>query len=80
MKDLEKNIHDDKEEPAAFGKISIIKRTKLLGLALFFLSSILFSSCEVIGGIFKTGVGVGVLLVVIVIVVIVIIVMRAGKK
>ena len=42
--------------------------------------TMLLSSCEVIGGIFKAGMGVGIFIVLAVVLIIVFIVMRAGKK
>lgn len=39
-----------------------------------------FSSCEIIGGIFKTGMGVGIFLVVIVIAIVIYIVSRIGRS
>ena len=39
-----------------------------------------FSSCEVVGGIFKTGMGVGIFISVIVIAIVMIFVSRAGKN
>jgi len=44
------------------------------------LSAVFLSGCEVIGDIFKTGMGVGIFLVVIVIAVIIFIFTRIGKK
>ncbi len=46
-------------------------------LALMILS---FSSCEIIGGIFKTGMGVGIFLVVIVVAIVLYIVSRIGRS
>jgi hypothetical protein len=40
----------------------------------------IFSSCSVIGGIFKAGMGVGIFLVILVIAVIIFLVSRVGKK
>ena len=42
--------------------------------------TMLLSSCEVIGGIFKAGMGVGIFIVVVIVLIIVFFVMRAGKK
>lgn len=57
------------------------KKTKNLAintlLALMILS---FSSCEIIGGIFKTGMGVGIFLVVIVVAIVVYIFSRIGRN
>jgi hypothetical protein len=57
-----------------------MKNSKLLtAFILFFLSSML-SSCAVVGGIFKAGMGFGIFIVVLIIIVIVVIVARVNKK
>ncbi len=48
--------------------------------AAILMASILFSSCEVVGGIFKAGVWVGILIVVAIIVLIIFLVTRSGNK
>ncbi len=42
--------------------------------------SMLMSSCELIGGVFKAGMGVGIFIVVAIIAVVVALIMRSGKK
>jgi hypothetical protein len=54
--------------------------TKTFAVLALIMISILTSSCEFIGGVFKAGVGVGVFIVVLIIGVIIALVMRAGKK
>ncbi len=49
-----------------------------IGVMLFL--SVLFSSCSVVTGIFKAGMGFGIFIVVAIIVVIVVILMKWGKK
>lgn len=56
-----------------------MKNSRLLP-ALFLLLTLSMSSCTVVGGIFKTGMGVGIFLVVLVVVVIIAIVARSGKR
>ncbi len=53
---------------------------KLTPLAAIAAAAILFSGCELIGGIFKAGVWVGVLIVVAVIALIIFIIAKAGGK
>lgn len=48
--------------------------------ALYALMILSFSSCEIIGGIFKTGMGVGIFLVVIVVAIVIYIVSRIGRS
>jgi len=52
----------------------------IISIATIFLVSILFSSCEVIGGIFKAGVWTGILIVAAIIGLIIFLISRAGKK
>ena len=54
------------------------KQTFNIALTIFILTT--FSGCEVIGGIFKAGMGVGIFIVVIVIAIIIFIVSRLGKN
>ncbi len=74
-----KNLQD--EEPvnktANKKKLSPFNIKAILGLLSV---TMLLSSCDVIGGIFKAGMGVGIFVVVLVVAVIVYFVMRAGKK
>ena len=48
--------------------------------ALFVLMILSLSSCEIIGGVFKTGMGVGIFLVVIVVAIVIYIFSRMGKN
>lgn len=48
--------------------------------ALFALMILSLSSCEIVGGIFKTGMGVGIFLVVIVVAIVIYIFSRTGKN
>ncbi len=48
--------------------------------AFIILSTMLFSSCQVVEGIFKAGVGVGIFVVVAIIALVVFVAMRFGKK
>ena len=52
----------------------------LLNIFAIALVTTLFSSCSVIGGIFKAGMGVGIFIVVVVIGIIIAIIAKAGKK
>ena len=54
------------------------KQTFTIALILLMLTT--FSSCEVIGGIFKAGVGVGIFLVLIVVALVVFFISKMGKK
>jgi len=54
------------------------KQTFITALLISFLT--IFSSCSVVGGIFKAGIGVGVFLVVLVIVIIIFFAIRMGKN
>ncbi|MGK4567873.1 hypothetical protein [Flavobacterium sp. 3HN19-14] len=54
-------------------------KTISLRLAAFFLIATLFSSCEVIGDIFKAGMGVGIFIVIAIIAVIIFIISRFKK-
>lgn len=56
-----------------------MKTTGIINLALFS-TFLLISSCSVVGGIFKTGVGVGVFLSALVVIGIITLVIRLGKK
>jgi len=47
--------------------------------ALILLTSMIISSCSVVGGIFKTGMGVGIFIVIVVVIIIIAVVAR-GKK
>jgi len=53
------------------------KRQLIVALALL---SLILSSCSVIGGIFKAGMGFGIFLVIIVVAAIVLLIMRSGKN
>ena len=57
-----------------------MKKSKLLTLFLILLLFSILSSCSVIGGIFKAGMGFGIFIVVFIIVIIAVIVMKATKK
>ena len=54
------------------------KQLKIAAIFIFILT--LFSSCQVVEGIFKVGMGVGIFIVVIVIALIIFIISRFGKK
>jgi len=54
------------------------KQTLILALLISMLTT--FSSCEIVGGIFKTGMGVGIFIVVLVIALIIFLVSRIGKN
>ncbi|MEP7264733.1 MAG: hypothetical protein ABI772_09550 [Bacteroidota bacterium] len=53
------------------------KQSLLTALVILFLTA--FSSCEVVGGIFKAGMGFGIFIVVLVIVLIIFLISRMGK-
>lgn len=57
-----------------------MKTNYLIRLVILFTVLFSFSSCEVVGGIFKTGVGVGVLAVLLIIGLIVYFISKLGKK
>jgi len=57
-----------------------MKVTKYKNLLLLFIATIALSSCEIIGGIFKTGTGFGAILVIMVIALIVFIISKVNKK
>ena len=57
-----------------------MKKSTLFTAFILFLLSSMLSSCAVVGGIFKTGMGFGIFIVVVIIVVIAVIVMRVNKK
>jgi hypothetical protein len=82
MKNSDSNTNSlAKKRPNTLSKTSInFQVTKTFTVLALFLISMLTSSCELIGGVFRLGVGVGVLIVAVVIAVIVAIAMRAGKK
>ncbi len=65
------------KKPLAEKKIPVFNIKAILSLLSV---TMLLSSCEVIGGIFKAGMGVGIFIVVVVVLIIVFFVMRAGKK
>lgn len=75
-----KNLQNESRlanKPASEKKITAYNFKAILSL---FSVTMLLSSCEVIGGIFKAGMGVGIFIVVVVVLIIVFFVMRAGKK
>ena len=82
MKNFEKDpIDSNAKAPAPLRKISIdFQVAKFFAVFALLMISMFMSSCEVIGGIFKAGVGVGVFIVIAIIAVIIALVMRAGKK
>jgi hypothetical protein len=57
-----------------------MKKSKLHLIFSLTFFSILLSSCSVIGGIFKTGMGVGIFIVIAVIIGIILLVVRSGKN
>lgn len=57
-----------------------MKKTNLIKIITLFLISFLFTSCEVIEGIFKAGMGFGIFLIIAIIVVIVFIISKLTKK
>jgi len=57
-----------------------MKTKYVLQLAILFTTLTSLSSCAVVGGIFKTGMGIGIILVIMVIALVVFLVTRAGKK
>jgi len=52
----------------------------IINIVAIFMASLMFSSCEVIGGIFKAGVWTGILIVAAIIGLIIFLISRAGKK
>lgn len=81
MKNQENKPGVAEKKPNALRKTSInFQVTKTVAVFALLLISMFMSSCEVIGGIFKAGVGVGVFIVIAIIAVIIALVMRAGKK
>lgn len=82
MKNSDKPINRPTDtKPRTLSKVSInFQVTKTFAVLALFLISMLMSSCELIGGVFKAGVGVGVFIVVLIIGVIIALVIRAGKK
>ncbi len=57
-----------------------MKRINVMKIGLLVIVSILFTSCEVIEGIFKAGMGVGIFLVILIIAIIIYILNRLVKK
>lgn len=57
-----------------------MKKSTLFTAFILFLLSSMLSSCTVVGGIFKAGMGFGIFIVVVIIVVIAVIVIRVNKK
>ncbi len=57
-----------------------MKNKLIVPVLLLILLSVSLTSCEIIGGIFKAGVGVGVFIVVAIIAVIALVIGRAGRK
>ncbi len=57
-----------------------MKRINSLSIFLLFILSSLLSSCALIGGIFKAGMGFGIFIVIAIIVLIIVVVTRIGKK
>ena len=57
-----------------------MKTSKIYNLIAIAFLALSVSSCSVVGGIFKTGMGVGIFIAVAVIVLILVLVLRAGKK
>ncbi len=61
-------------------QLFIMKRINSLSIFLLFILSSLLSSCSLIGGIFKAGMGFGIFIVIAIIVLIIVVVTRIGKK
>jgi hypothetical protein len=81
MKNHDNKPATERKKPNSLLKTSIdFQVTKTFTVFALLLISMVMSSCEVIGGIFKAGVGVGVFIVIAIIAVIIALVMRAGKK
>jgi uncharacterized membrane protein len=57
-----------------------MKTSKYFNLILATFLALSVSSCSIIGGIFKTGVGVGIFISVVVIVLIIALILRVGKR
>jgi len=57
-----------------------MKTSKIYNLIVIAFLALSVSSCSVIGGIFKTGMGVGIFISVIVVVIIVVLLLKAGKR
>lgn len=57
-----------------------MKTSNLIKQIILFTTVASLSSCSVVGGIFKTGMGVGVIIVVAIIALVVFLIARAGKK
>ena len=56
-----------------------MKKTKLLSIGMMLILSVIFTSCDAITGIFKTGIGVGIFIVVSIIAIIIGIFARTRK-
>ncbi|CAN5901103.1 hypothetical protein BH11BAC7_BH11BAC7_15630 [soil metagenome] len=82
MENLHNNpVNNEPKTPAPLRKTSIdFRATKILSALVLLLLSMSMSSCAVVGGIFKAGMGVGIFLVVLVIVVVIVLIVRSGKK
>ncbi len=82
MKNFEKKPTDSNAKaPASLKKTSIdFQVAKTFAVFALLMISMLMSSCELIGGIFKAGMGVGIFIVVAIIAVVVALIMRSGKK
>jgi len=65
---------------SCFKKLSPMKKIIPFSAFILFLLSSMLSSCAVVGGIFKTGMGFGIFIVVVIIIIIAVIVMRTNKK
>ncbi|MFA6151127.1 MAG: phosphatidate cytidylyltransferase [Chitinophagaceae bacterium] len=57
-----------------------MKNKLIVSVLLLIMLSVSLTSCEIIGGIFKAGVGVGIFIVVAIIAVIALVIGRAGRK
>lgn len=81
MKNFNDQIDSKEKAPVTFRKNSIdFQVPKTLAVFLLLLISMSMSSCAVVGGIFKAGMGVGIFLVVLVIVGIVFLISRSRRK
>lgn len=74
-----KNDHD-KINDLSHTKFRAMKTSKFFNLILALFLGLSVSSCSIIGGIFKTGVGVGIFLTVTVIVLIIALILRLGRR
>ena len=77
--DTDKNQNSHPQNDSMLNEKIYTMKKPLAMVTLLFLTS-LISSCEIIGGIFKAGMGFGIFIVVAIIVVIVFLIMKAGKK